>query len=61
MKLTTNHTQKDKGKKLKQKTPREQRPEDITVHMRDEGPTVQLCGESNAACRWINGKEQSTK
>ena len=64
MKLSTG-TQtknKDKGKKLKEKTPRDLGPEDITVHTRDEGLTVQQCGDSNVACKWINGEfAQGTK
>ena len=37
-------------------------PEDITVHTRDERTTVQLCRDSDVACRWINGKiTQGTK
>ena len=51
-----------KTRGLRKKTPRELGPEDITVHTRGGGPTVQLCGESNVACKWINGEfAQGTK
>ena len=30
--------------------------EDVRVPRRDEGPTVQLCGDGNVACKWINGE-----
>ena len=37
-------------------------PGDNTVHKREDGPTVQLCGDSNVACKWINGEfAQGTK
>ena len=65
MKLPTEHRnteKKDEDKRPKKKTPRELGPEDITVHTRGGGPTVQLCGESNVACKWINGEfAQGTK
>ena len=58
MKLPTVHKpkNKDEEKRLKNKTPRDPGPEDITVHTRDEGATLQLCGDSNVACKWINGE-----
>ena len=32
------------------------------MHTREGGPTVQLCGDSNVACKWINGEYvQGTK
>ena len=35
---------------------------DNIVHTREDGPTVQLCGDSNVACKWINGEiAQGTK
>ena len=47
---------------VKIRTPRDLGPEDITVHTRDEGLTVQLCGDSNVSCKWINGEfAQGTK
>ena len=45
MKLSTEHRKgksKDVDKKIKDKTPTDFGPEDITVHTRSEGPTVQL-------------------
>ena len=37
-------------------------PGDNTVHTREDRPTVQLCGDSNVACKWINGEfAQGTK
>ena len=37
-------------------------PEDTTVHTLGEGLTVQLCVDSNVACKWINGEfAQGTK
>ena len=59
MKLPTEHRQTkntDTEKRLKKKTPSDLGPEDITVHTRDEGLIVQLCGDSNVACKWINGE-----
>ena len=47
MKLSTEHRKSknlDIEKKIKDQTPR------------DKGPTVQLCGDSNVACKWINGE-----
>ena len=29
---------------------------DTIIHMREEGPTVQLCGDSEVAGKWINGQ-----
>ena len=47
---------------FRKKTPRDLGPEDITVHTREGGPTVQLCGDSNVACKWINEQvAQGTK
>ena len=65
MKLTTEHKkteEKDGEKRFKKKTPRDLGPGDTTVHTREGGPTVQLCGDSNVACKWINGEfAQGTK
>ena len=61
MKLRTEHRKIEKIDGEKQKTPRDLCPGDTTVHRR-EGPTVQLCGDSNVACKWINGEfAQGTK
>ena len=57
MKLSTEHRKtknKDKEKRIKEKTPRVLGPEDTTVHTRSEGPTVQLCGDSKVACERVN-------
>ena len=65
MNHTTQHRQtenKDKVKMFEKKTPWDLGPEDITVHTREGGPTVQLCGDSNVAFKWINGEfAQGTK
>ena len=53
MKLSIEH-RKSTGiekKKIKDRTPR-----DTTVPTRSGGLTVQLCGDSNVACKWINGE-----
>ena len=47
---------KDVEKKIKDKTPTDLGPEDITIHTRSEGPTVQLCGDRNVARKWISGE-----
>ena len=59
MKLSTEHRKtkkKDKEKRLKEKTPRNMGPKHNSIHTRSEGPTVQLCGESNVARKWINSE-----
>ena len=65
MKLPTEHRKaekKNEEKRFKKKTPRNLGPEDITVRTREGGPTVQLCGDSNVACKWIKGEfAQGTK
>ena len=65
MKLSTAHMKiekKDGDKKLKKKTPRYLGLGDNTFQTREEGPTVQLRGDSNVACKWINGEyAQGTK
>ena len=58
MKLPTEHRKcenKNMEEDIKDKTPRYLGPEDITVHTRSEGSTVQQRGDSNVACKWING------
>ena len=44
------------GKTIKDKTPKDLGPGDTTVHTRVDGPTVQMCGDSNVVCKWINGR-----
>ena len=59
MKLSIEHgKQKSKriGKKIKVKTLRKMGHPDTTVHTRGDGLTVQLCGDRNVACKWINGE-----
>ena len=60
MKLSIEHSKKSLGigKKIKDKTPRNVGPADTTVHNRGDGPTVQLCGDSNVACN-CGGKRRS--
>ena len=41
------------GKKVNWKT--DLRPADTTIHTREEGPTVQLCGDNEVASKWVNG------
>ena len=47
------------GDKMKLKTdrkdPRVVEPLDTSIHIREEGPPVQLCEDSNVAEKWING------
>ena len=65
MKLTAEHRQtknKHKRNDAEEKDTQGFGAEDITVHTRDEGPTVQLCGDSNVTCKWNNGEfVQGTK
>ena len=59
MKFATVHRKgktKEIEKKIIDKTPRDLGPERTTAHIRSEGPTVQLCGDCNVACKWINGE-----
>ena len=51
-----NNKGKDIGKKVKDKTPRDLGPADTTIHTRVGGPDVQVCGDSDVACKWINGQ-----
>ena len=47
MKLSTIHRKrkiKGIGKKVKEKIPRDLGPADSTIHTREDGPTLQLCG-----------------
>ena len=43
------------GRKKKDK-PRTLVPADKTIHIREDGPTVHLCGDSEVAVKWINGQ-----
>ena len=59
MNLSTAHrkvTGKEKGKQAGSKPPRKLGPADATVYTREDGPTAQLCGDSEVVCKWINGK-----
>ena len=41
--------------KVDDKAPRVLRPADTIVHTREDGPTVQRCGDNEVAGKWING------
>ena len=59
MKLSTAHRKeksKGIGKKVKEKTQRDLGPADTTIHTRADGPTVQLCGDSEVTRKWVNGQ-----
>ena len=59
MKLPTEHRKtekKDGEKRFKKKTPGDLGPGETTVHTREGGPAVQLCRDSNVACKWNNGE-----
>ena len=45
---TTHRTRTGKKKKNEDKAPRTLGPAEKTIHIREEGPTVQLCGDSEA-------------
>ena len=46
----------------KKQTPRDLGGGDNTIHTRADRPAVQLCGDSNVACKWIHGElAQGTK
>ena len=50
VKLSTIHRkEKGKGKKVDEKTAKVLGPADTTIHIREEGLTVQLCGDSEVA------------
>ena len=55
---TVHRTNKDEGieKKIKEKTPRGLGPADTTIQIREDGPAVQVCGDSDVTCQWINGQ-----
>ena len=57
----TKSTSEDKKKKIKDKTPRNLGPEDTTVPTRRDCPTLQLCGDSKVACKWIKKNWTGTK
>ena len=46
-----------KEKTVDEKTPRDLGPADTTIHTREEGPTVQLCGDSEVASKWMHGQD----
>ena len=45
-----------KGKNVNEKSPSDLGPVDATIHTREDGPTVQLSGDSKVDCKWINGQ-----
>ena len=52
MKRPTEHRKiEKKGRDKIKKTPRYLGPGDNTIHTRADRPTVQLCGDSNVACK----------
>ena len=63
MKLTTEHRRiEKKGRDKRKKTHRDLGLADKTIHTREGGPTVQLCGDSDVPCKWTNGEfAQGTK
>ena len=57
MKLSTAHRKVKREKTYAgSKPPRELGPADATVYTREDGPTVQLCGDSEVVGKWMNGK-----
>ena len=56
VKLSTVHKKRVKGKKVDDEAPRVLGPADTIIHTREEGPTVQPCGDSEVAGKWINGQ-----
>ena len=46
---------KEKKKKVDDKAARVLGPADKTIHIREEEPTVQLCGDSGVARKWNSG------
>ena len=57
VKLSTEHRkEKGKGKKVDDKAPRVLGPADTIIHAREEGPTVQRCGDSEVACKRTKGQ-----
>ena len=57
-KLSVEHRKKksrENGKRITDKTPTVLGLADTTNHTRDDRLTFQLCGDSDVACRWING------
>ena len=46
---------KEMAKKVDKKTPRDLELADTTIYTREEGPTVQRCGDSEVVGKWING------
>ena len=59
VKLSTAHRKEkgeERGRKVQEKTQRDLGPADTTIHTREEGPTLQLCGDSDVTCKRINGQ-----
>ena len=62
MKLSVAHRKrkgKGKGKQAGSKPPRTLGSVDAAIYMREDGLTVQLCGDSELVDKWINGKNSS--
>ena len=53
---TVHRKEKEKGKKVDDKAARALGPADTIIHTREDGPTVQLCGDSEVAGKLINGQ-----
>ena len=53
---TRKEKSKGLGKKVKDKTSKNVGHPDTTVYTLGDGPTVHLCGDSDVACKWINGE-----
>ena len=47
---------KERKGKTEYRAPRILGPADRTIHIREEGPTVQRCGDSEVAVKWLNGQ-----
>ena len=45
-----------KGKRGDDKAPRVLGSADKTIHIPGEGPTVQLCGDTKVAGKWVDGQ-----
>ena len=64
MNLSTAHRKvkgKGKGKQTGSKPSRELGPADATFCTREDGLTVQLCGDCEVVGKWINGKNSLGK
>ena len=58
MTISTRRATKKRGRKTQAglKTPRKLRPAAATIYTREDGPIVQLCGDSEVVGKWINGR-----